>query len=231
MIPETSGKTELRYILAIETAVGHGSAALLDRTDVIAQSDGTTPVRAENLLASVTGLLSFAGVLRRDVGLIAVSKGPGSFTGIRIGLAFAKGFAAAVGAQISSVSLLEALAMAGGAAAHPVCAVIRTGRREVCLQSFAAGLATVSAARIVTPDVLRKEINRITEEETTVVLEEGAGEILGEFAADDPVKLLPTGSLAIWVGRSALVSPAGSGDGDLIYLNTRFEIPGPGGRG
>ena len=71
---------------------------------------GERPRHVTRLLADARALLERAGLAFADVGLIAVGTGPGSFTGLRIGVATARGLALATGAPVAGVSTLRALA-------------------------------------------------------------------------------------------------------------------------
>ena len=110
-------------ILAFDTATDHATSALVDDGEVL----GERVSRAATLLADVDALLRQAGAHPRDVTGLAVGIGPGSFTGIRIGLAVARGLALALDVPVSGVSTLDALA-AGAPGAIPV---IDARRREV----------------------------------------------------------------------------------------------------
>ena len=77
-------------------------------------------------------VLQQAGKGVADIGLVAVSIGPGSFTGLRIGLSAAKGIALSTGCDLVSVPTLEALAhVADGAGRGPVCTVLDARKSEV----------------------------------------------------------------------------------------------------
>lgn len=122
--------------LALESAIAGGSVSLLDGNDEIARWIGASDVsKAEDLLLSIDALLSKNRLSSRDIGLIAVSAGPGSFTGIRIGLATAFGLKDGLGIGMRSVPALTAIAAA--AANVAVSVAIPTGRNSVCLQQFA----------------------------------------------------------------------------------------------
>lgn len=99
-------------VLGIETATSEGGAALTLDDRVVAEHYVANPrTHAENLIPSIDRLLAGAGWKIGDLDLIAVSKGPGSFTGLRIGIATAKGLAMAARLPIVGVSTLEAFAL------------------------------------------------------------------------------------------------------------------------
>jgi len=98
-------------ILAFDTTTMSGSVALLDGTCLIGEVSSEAGLsHSERLLASVDFLLKKNGLKIEDMDGFAVAAGPGSFTGIRIGLSTVKAFAFASGKPVASVSGLEALA-------------------------------------------------------------------------------------------------------------------------
>jgi tRNA threonylcarbamoyladenosine biosynthesis protein TsaB len=109
--------------LAFDTATGAATSALVDGAEVL----GERVSRAQTLLEDVDALLRQAGAHPTDLDRLAVGIGPGSFTGVRIGLAVARGLALSLGLSGSGVSTLDALA-AGAPGALPV---IDAKRREV----------------------------------------------------------------------------------------------------
>lgn len=84
----------------------------------------------------VEDLLRDAGLRVADLDAVAVSSGPGSFTGLRIGFGFAKGLVYAIGARLVLVPTLEALAAVVGADRGPVCAAIDARKQEVYAAVF-----------------------------------------------------------------------------------------------
>ena len=123
-------------ILAFDTATERATSALVDDGEVL----GERVSRASTLLADIDALLRQAGAHPRDIDALAVGTGPGSFTGIRIGLAAARGLGLALGVTAAGVSTLDALA-AGAPGAVPV---IDGKRREV----FVPGPQAVAPAEL-----------------------------------------------------------------------------------
>ncbi|HZD87389.1 MAG TPA: tRNA (adenosine(37)-N6)-threonylcarbamoyltransferase complex dimerization subunit type 1 TsaB [Gaiellaceae bacterium] len=109
--------------LAFDTATADATSALVDADEVLAERHS----RAQTLLEDVDALLRQAGAHPRDLDLLAVGLGPGSFTGTRIGLAVARGLALSLDLPGAGVSTLAALA-AGAPGAVPV---VDAKRREV----------------------------------------------------------------------------------------------------
>lgn len=100
-----------RPLLAIETSDAFGSIALIDATEQLTVRPLPTDRRTvETLAPSVEALLAEVEVSPQDLGVVAVSIGPGSFTGLRIGVTTAKMLALATGADLVGVSTIESLA-------------------------------------------------------------------------------------------------------------------------
>jgi len=118
--------------LAFDTATSVATAALVRDDELL----GERVSRAVAVLEAADELLRDADLGRADLTGLAVGTGPGSFTGLRLGLAAARGLAFALDLPVAAVSTLDALA-AGAPGALPV---IDAGRREV----FAAGPVVVS---------------------------------------------------------------------------------------
>ena len=125
-------------VLAIETATPAQSVALLDEDRLLAEASyDAKGSRGGLLLPTVDHVLRKAGVAAKDLDAVAVSIGPGSFTGLRVGLATAKGLALGTGAAVVGVSTLEALAEGyEPAEAITICTLLDAYRGEVYLAVF-----------------------------------------------------------------------------------------------
>ena len=99
-------------VLALETATRAGSLALWRDGAVASAVGDVRRTHAERLPADALSLLSGAGLQLADVDLFAVVSGPGSFTGLRVGIAAAQGFALASGKRVVGVPTLDAIASA-----------------------------------------------------------------------------------------------------------------------
>jgi tRNA threonylcarbamoyl adenosine modification protein YeaZ len=131
--------TEKSTILAIEAAVAGGSLSLWRGGSELGFWIGDEKVaRAENLLPNIDMLLKNNDCTQRELGLIAVSAGPGSFTGIRVGFATALGLSRGLGTKMSSVSLLSAMIHSRKQSGEAVIAAIPMGRNSVCISHTGA---------------------------------------------------------------------------------------------
>ncbi len=114
-------------ILAVDTTGDLGSIALVSEAGVVAEAElGPPGAFADVLFGAIETLLSQAGVAVTEVSAFASASGPGSFTGVRIGLTAVKGLAEATGRPAIAVSNLQALAYFGK---KPLRAVVIDARR------------------------------------------------------------------------------------------------------
>lgn len=126
-------------LLALETATDVCGAALHDGRRVVADAAVRLPrSHAARLVPMVEGLLAHVGAEAADLDAVAVSAGPGSYTGLRIGASTAKGLAWAAGAALVAVPSLEAMARAAWPAAgfDPILAAFPSRRGEVYAARF-----------------------------------------------------------------------------------------------
>jgi tRNA threonylcarbamoyladenosine biosynthesis protein TsaB len=150
-------------ILSIETAAGCGSVALtrggVDDGRLIAEA----AVHAETshsrqLLGSVEWVMKAVGISWNDLDAIAVSIGPGSFTGLRIGLAAAKGMVFATGKPLIAVPTLDAIALSCPLIDSPLWCVMDARKQEVYAACYGADGQQTSPAEAVRPELLAEKI-------------------------------------------------------------------------
>lgn len=119
-------------IFAFETSAKAGSVALMDDTRLLGESYCNTALtHSQTLMSMGEELLKNCGFKPQDVTAVAVAAGPGSFTGVRIGVAAAKGFAWARELPCCGVSTLEAMALGLGAWQGYICPVMDARRSQV----------------------------------------------------------------------------------------------------
>jgi len=125
------------YILGIETSTKTGSVAIVSEEGVIAQYSLNIEVtHSERLMATVDRVLSDTGFTMADMDGYAVAIGPGSFTGLRIGLSAVKGLALVTGKPVAAVPTLKALAWNLPHAAYPVCPMLDARKNEVYAATY-----------------------------------------------------------------------------------------------
>jgi tRNA threonylcarbamoyladenosine biosynthesis protein TsaB len=144
--------------LGIETATSIASVGIIVEDRLVAER--SLPMRgshARTLLPLVDAALDAARVRLDDLSLLAVSIGPGSFTGLRIGLSVAKGLAMATGLPVVGVPTLEAYAQCVGPRPGTVCPVLDARKSEVyaaCFEWRGGELVCVAEPAAVAPERL-----------------------------------------------------------------------------
>src|SRR5262249_17039565 len=140
-------------VLAIDTALAACAAAVLDTDRGIVASESLPMVRghAEALIPLIARVMKQSDTTFRDLDRIAVTTGPGSFTGVRVGLAAARGFGVATGVPVVGVSTLSVYAapFLAGNGKFPVVAAIDARHDHVFLQVFGPGGQTLVTPRLV----------------------------------------------------------------------------------
>ena len=138
-------------IVAIDTSGRHGSVALcrgdadsFDVIQLIALEGGTYSAR---LMPTIASLLEQNRFDKQDVYGFVVVSGPGSFTGLRVGLATVKGLCEVLQKPLATVSMLEAVAIARGLAGQNVTAVLDAGRGEVYVGEYEVAPGTAKLIR------------------------------------------------------------------------------------
>ncbi len=127
-------------ILALETTNWIGSVAAMTDGKLLLELELNPQQRtAQSLPPGIATLLERVGWKPADVQLVALTIGPGSFTGLRIGVTMAKTFAYSVGAEVLGVNTLETIAEAAPADIHTIMAVIDAQRGDVVVRTFSRG--------------------------------------------------------------------------------------------
>jgi len=124
-------------VLGIETSTRRGSVALWDAGTLVLALDHDKPnSHAEALLPLVARLFAETGISKSSLERIAVGTGPGSFTGLRVGIALGEGLALGIGVPLVGVGSLEAMARALPDPKRPCVAVLDAGRGELFVAAF-----------------------------------------------------------------------------------------------
>ena len=154
-------------ILAFETSAKAASVAIHDGKKLLAESyQNTGLTHSQPLMVMAEDALKQCGKLPQDVTAVAVAEGPGSFTGVRIGVAAAKGFAWGRELPCYGISTLEAMAESLGVYQGYVCPVMDARRAQVYNALFYVNRGEISR---ITPDraialsELGEELKNLTE--------------------------------------------------------------------
>jgi tRNA threonylcarbamoyladenosine biosynthesis protein TsaB len=160
-------------ILAVDTSGKYGSLALVRFSDGAEEILQLVPIEggtfSAQLIPQISAVLQKCGLSKHDIDGFAIVSGPGSFTGLRVGLAVIKGLAEVLHKPIAAVSLLEAVARMEPQSGGKVIAALDAGRGEVyvgrfefqgdSLRSAHAEVGTLASLaeevqghRIITPD-------------------------------------------------------------------------------
>jgi tRNA threonylcarbamoyladenosine biosynthesis protein TsaB len=129
--------TRSGWTLAIDTASDQAAIALFDGSAIAAHTWPGGRQQTTSLLPRVQDLADTMGVDLATLQLVAVAIGPGSFTGLRVGLSVAKGIVIAAGADLVGVPTLDIVAAPYRAAGIPCVAVVPAGRSRVVWASYA----------------------------------------------------------------------------------------------
>jgi tRNA threonylcarbamoyladenosine biosynthesis protein TsaB len=206
-------------ILGIDTATATASAALVEDARLIAEQPGVDLPAAHNgaaiyrsnhaeiLLPLIDGLLDRAGIRLADVSAFAVAIGPGSFTGLRIGLSTVKGLAYGSEAPVVGVPTLEAVAARVNDSEGFICSFLDARKKEVYAALFhrqGATLERVSDDAVLAPESVVESVRRLTNGapclfvgNATRTYAEVLGAILGEKFRWNPDENYPSVAAAV----------------------------------
>ena len=152
-------------ILAFETSAKAGSVALLEDGKLLGESyQNTGLTHSQTVMTMAQNLLESCGYTPQAVGAVAVAAGPGSFTGVRIGVAAAKGFAWGAEIPCYGVSTLESMALQLGAWEGTVVCAMDARRSQVYNALFRAEAGTLSRIcedRAISLEELAQELKNL----------------------------------------------------------------------
>lgn len=203
---------EARPILAIDTASPIVSVAVALGDRLLAAREGAQRESSASLIGWIDACLHEAGVSLGDLGGAVALRGPGSFTGLRVGLATLLGFHQAIGLPVSGLPTLQVLAAAAGDGAHArtelapgrVLALVPAGPGEWFAQPFESAW----------PPAPQTEARRVPAERLLAELSTGAVAVVVVATPDErerlgsaPVPVHVTGALAPVAARFAALHP------------------------
>jgi tRNA threonylcarbamoyladenosine biosynthesis protein TsaB len=124
-------------LLAIDTATRYASLALYDGSGVMAEwSWHSENNHSVEVLPAIAAMLTQQGLYPDDLSVVAVAKGPGSFTGLRIGMSIAKGLCLALEIPIIAIPTLDITTYGVGDPGGPIYAVLEAGRGRICVARY-----------------------------------------------------------------------------------------------
>ncbi len=204
-------KVNNNYLLAIESAIAGGSIALFKGDDLISGASGDGSVsRAEDLLPRIMDLLGEAHVKRNEISRIAISLGPGSYTGLRIGIATVMGLSCGLRIDQIGIPLFEAIADFYDDRRSLI--VLPMGRSDICVSEVRPGDTRVISSRALAIELESGADSRLLVHSDLVPS-------LIEIRSD----VVDIGTnLAKFVGASALHRPKSTGLEPIYIQNPRF---------
>jgi tRNA threonylcarbamoyladenosine biosynthesis protein TsaB len=204
-------------VLALDTTTRAGSVAVVDDGRVLVERVGDgSRTHAERLPAEILEAVASAGIGLPDIDLFAVASGPGSFTGLRIGIATIQGLAVVSRRRVAPVSALAALAQAAAAgrpAGARAAAWMDAHRRDVFSAFFEVGDAIADGLHTLTdiePPMVGAPAETIRRWAALGLPDSICGDGASMYAELLPasVTLVPAPPLAGMIGRLAIVADA-----------------------
>ena len=166
-------------ILAVDTTSKSGGVALAkDETLLGELVFNTGETHSKHLMAMIDHLLQMTGITAKDINGLAVSAGPGSFTGLRIGISVVKGLAAALGIPVCGVSSLLTLAGQAAYASIPICPMMDARRKEIYTSLYMPLAGTLTEMMPEKAESPKNALIRVMERHHGSVLFIGDGAVL-----------------------------------------------------
>lgn len=214
-------------LLAMDTAQAACSAAVLsaEGTVLVSAFEEMSRGHAERLVPMIGEVLAAADVAMTDLTRVATTVGPGTFTGLRVGLAVARGYGVALDVPVIGVTTLEALAATARLQhpdlASPLVAIIDARRSEVYVQHFAADGSPLT-------DPVRQSVDAALADLPTgdfAVIGTGQGFVTEAAPLAHPLGTLAPDAQA--VGHLALKRPIPAAPPEALYLRAPdAKLPG-----
>lgn len=124
-------------LLAIDTATRYASVALYGEKGILSEVTWySVDNHSTEVMPTIVAMMERQGLSPQDLSAVAVAKGPGSFTGLRIGMSLAKGLALGLGIPIVAIPTLEITAYMVRDPGCPVFAILEAGRGRICVGTF-----------------------------------------------------------------------------------------------
>ncbi len=176
------GSGQFQTILVIDSAMNGCGACVYDATRDVAVSKGAAMVRgqAEALIPLVEAVMGGAGIAYDALEAIVTTRGPGAFTGLRIGMSAAKAMGVALGVPVFGVTTLQALAFgfkASGNLLNPFSVILETKRSDFYFQKF-DGEGCADGEAVAAP------VDELVDQVNTVCIGDAAARFLEEAGGD-----------------------------------------------
>ncbi len=175
-------------ILAIECSAGPASAAIIENGQILADASVNIKLtHSQTLMPMIKGILDSSFTDIADIGGIAVAAGPGSFTGVRIGIAAAKGIAAPKNLPCAAVSTLRAMAEGFKRQNAVICAVMDARCNQVYNALFEIEGDTVTRLcedRALMCDELAKELSILSEKGKKIIITGDGTDLFYPYVAE-----------------------------------------------
>jgi tRNA threonylcarbamoyl adenosine modification protein YeaZ len=215
-------------ILAIDTALAVCAAAVLDTREGLLASESLPMVRghAEALLPLVARVMERAGCEFAGLDRVAVTVGPGSFTGLRVGIAAARGIALAADIAAVGLSTLAAYAAPHAAAKHgaSILAVVDAKHDSVYLQMFGSDGRTLVAPQYASI----RDAQRAATAGPTIITGSAANLVAADWPPGEPAPALVDDRAApeiVWVARIGAAAELGDAPPKPLYLRAPDARP------
>lgn len=194
-------------ILAIETSTSMGSLALMDDKQVYGEEMVfAKKSHSERLLSAIDSLLNRCGFSMENIDVLGVSVGPGSFTGIRVGISTVQALAFAQNKKVVGVSTLEALSLHGRFYTGITCPILDAGRNKVYAAAYGFSKTEASILylkeRLTTPQEFKEDLKNLSMKEPILLIGEGARFFLPFY---DDTELFRHGSPSFSLPRASYV--------------------------